>query len=210
MMSRKKFFLCGFVFFFVLGIPASSLHANYVYLLDIFTDNGGYNDSPDLDFYIEVSNGGTDQVDFTFYNESLIDSSIARIYFDDTSLLDIAGITEGTGTSFSQPATLSNLPSGNSLDPPFVTTEEFCFNSGPPRPYSGVNPSEWVRITFDLMTGGTFAAVIDGLDTGAIRIGTHVIALPDGSSESAVNMPEPATVCLFGLGVMALLRRHTA
>jgi len=209
-MSRKRFFLCGFVFFFVLGIPASSLYANYVYPLEIFTDNGGYNDSPYLDFYVEVSNGGAGRVDFTFYNESLIDSSIARIYFDDTSLLDIAGITEGAGTSFSQPATPSNLPSGNSLDPPFVTTEEFCFNSGPPRPHSGVNPSEWVRITFDLRTGGTFEDVIDRLNTSALRIGAHFIALPDGSSESAVNMPEPVTICLFGLGVIALLRKRTA
>ncbi|GAH65640.1 unnamed protein product [marine sediment metagenome] len=183
------------------------LQAGYIYPLEIFTNNGSFCDSGDLDLYVVVSKGEAGRVDFTFYNESLIDSSIARIYFDDDSLLDISAITEGAGTSFSQPATPGNLPSGKSLEPPFVATEGFSFNSQPPRPQSGVNPGEWLRITFDI-NGSTFAAVINGLDTGAIRIGTHIIALPDGSSESAIVVPEPVTIALLGLGGLALIRRR--
>jgi len=205
-MSRKIFF-CAFVFYCVLSTSASLLQAGYIYPLEIFTNNGSFCDSGDLDLSVVVSKGEAGRVDFTFYNESLIDSSIARIYFDDDSLLDISAITEGAGTSFSQPATPGNLPSGKSLEPPFVATEEFSFNGQPPRPQSGVNPGEWLRITFDI-NGSTFAAVINGLDTGAIRIGTHIIALPDGSSESAIAVPEPVTIALLGLGGLALIRRR--
>lgn len=202
----RKFFFYSFVFYCVLGTSASLLQASYVYPLGIFTDNGSYYDSGDLNCYVEVSNGGTDLVDFTFYNESLINSSIASIYFDNDSLLDIVSITEGTGTSFNHPAKPSNLPGANLLTPSFVTTDEFSFNGEPPKPHNGVNPGEWVQITFDI-TGSTFAAVIDELNTGSIRVGTHIIALPDGSSESAV-VPEPTTICLLGLGSLALVRRR--
>jgi len=205
-MSRKLFF-CAFVFYCVLRSSASLLQAAYIYPLEIFTNNGSFCDSDDLDLYVVVSKGEAGRVNFTFYNESLIDSSIARIYFDDDSLLDFSDITEGAGTSFSQPATPGNLPSGNSLEPPFVATEGFSFNGQPPRPQSGVNPGEWLRITFDI-NGSTFAAVINGLDTGAIRIGTHIIALPDGSSESTIAVPEPATIALLGLGGLALIRQR--
>ncbi len=200
----RKFFFYSFVFYCVLGTSASSVQAN-MYPLGIFTDNGSYYDSGDLNCYVEVSNGGTDLVDFTFYNESLINSSIASIYFDEDLLLNVISITEGAGTLFNQPARPGNLPGAKLLTPPFVTTDEFSFNGGPPRPHNGVNPGEWVRITFDI-NGSTFAAVIDELNTGGIRVGTHIIALPDGSSESAV-VPEPTTICLLGLGSLALLRR---
>jgi len=206
-MSREKFFR-SLVFYCLLLIPASLLQAGYVYPLEIFTDNGIYYDSPDLNLYVEVSDGEAGQVDFTFYNESLLDSSIARIYFDDNSLLGIAGVTEGIGTSFSQPGTPGNLPSGNTLEPPFVATDEFSFDGDSPIPHNGVNPGEWLRITFDLINSSTFATIIDELDAGTLRIGTHIIALPDGSSESAVTVPEPATIVLLGFGSLALLRRR--
>jgi len=206
---RGKPFFYGLVFCCVLCASASLLQAGYVYPLEVITNNGIYYDSGDLDLYVVVSDGAAGQVDFIIYNESLVESSIARIYFDDNSLLGVAGITEGDGTSFGQPGTPSNLPGGNSLEPQFVTSEEISFDGDSPSPHNGVNPGEWLQITFNI-NGGTFAAVIDGLNTGAIRIATHVIALPDGSSESAVTVPEPVTVCLLGLGTLVLLRRRTA
>ncbi|HUT30873.1 MAG TPA: hypothetical protein VMX13_13860 [Sedimentisphaerales bacterium] len=196
--------------------PARILHAAYIepktYPFEVFTSNGAYCDSGDIDLYVVVSNGDG-SADFTFYNESLVPSSLSAVYFDDGSLLGIAAVTNGPGTSFTQPATPSNLPAGNLLDPPFVTTDEFCVDGDPPPSQNGVNPVdpgeplEWVRITFDLVGDATLANVLDELDTGVLRIGVRITALPDGSSESAVNVPEPAISLVFALGGLVVLRK---
>jgi hypothetical protein len=206
--AGKKLFLGGLLFYCVLCVSASLLQAGYVYPFEVITNNGIYYNSGDFDIYVEVTNEETGQVDFTFYNESLFNSSIARIYFSENSLLDVAGIIEGDGTSFNQPATPGSLPGGRALEPSFVAIEEFSFSGGSPKPKNGINPGEWVQITFDLTSGGTFGEVIDKLNTAAFRLGVHVIALPDGSSESAVTVPEPATICLLGLGSLTLLRKR--
>jgi hypothetical protein len=206
----KKLFLFGLVFYCVLATPCLPLRAAYIYNLEAFTNNGAYYNSGDLNLYVVVSDPQPGQVDFTFHNASLVDSSIARIYFDNSSLLDIAGITEGLGTSFSQPATPGNLPAGKTLEPPFVAADEFSFKGGPPGPENGVNPGEWLQISFNLNNGATIGTVIEYLDAGTLRIGAHVIALPDGSSESLITVPEPATIAFLGLGTLLFLRKRRA
>ena len=204
---RKKAYIIWFpLFWFV--VCGSIVKANVVYPLEIFTSDGEYHDSPDLNLYVEVSNAGTDQVNFTFYNESLIDSSVARIYFDDGfgSLLGIANI-EGLGTSFGWSATPKNLPGAELLEPLFEATDEFSIGGDAPPPKNGVNPGEWVQLTFDIKINATLEDVVAQLDTGAIRIGTHVIALPDGSSGSAIAVPEPGTLMLFGTAGLWILTR---
>lgn len=191
----------------VVLLPASSIQA-VIYPFDIFTTNGDYNDSPAINMYMDVANG-VDIVDFTFYNISTIQSSVARIYFDDGSLLGISSLTNSPGTAFSEvyPGP-GNLPSGEMIG--FNADREFSIGAEAPPPEDGVNPpppDEWVKITFDLINGGTLEGVIEELNTGVLRIGIHIIDLPDGSSESAVNIPEPGTLALLGLGTLALLRR---
>jgi hypothetical protein len=212
-MRKHKLSLAFIVFLSTFFIPGNALRASYIYPLEIFTNNGAYYNSPDLDTYVVVSNG-LGMVDFTFYNESLISSSVAGIYFDDGSLLGIAAITNGPGTSFSKNATPGDLPGGAKVDPPFVTTEEFCIDGDPPESHNGVNPVElgnpleWVRVSFELINGGTLSSVVAELNSGELRIGVHVIALPDGSRESAVNIPEASTFILFALGGLGLTARR--
>lgn len=203
---RKKLLLWNLIFCCVLVAPLSIARATY-YSLEPFTSNGSFYNSPDLDISVVVSSTDPELVDFTFYNNSLISSSVARIYFDDESLLSFYDITESPGTTFSQPATPGNLPAGNTLDPSFVTTDEFCFKGGPPAPHNGINPGEQLTVIFNI-DHGTFSDVLGALDTGSLRIGAHVIALPDGSSESTVTVPEPATVCLLGLGTLFFLPKR--
>jgi hypothetical protein len=206
-MVNNKLYLGSLVLYLALATSASILQATYIYPLDIFTTEDTYSD--DLELYIVVTDAGSGQVYFTFHNDSLIDSSIARIYFEDDLFLNFASITDGNGTSFSQIASPGDLPGGNLLVPPFISTEEFSFNGGPPAPHNGINPDEWLRITFDI-TAGSFTDVLDGLNTGSLRIGAHVIALPHNSSESAVTVPEPATVALLALSALTLLRKKQA
>lgn len=193
-----------------LTFPAGITNAAVVYPLEVFTSDSSHYDYPNINLFVELS-PQQDKVDFTFYNESLLKSSVARIYFDTDRFLDeIVAITEGPGTSFSQPAIPHNLPAGDTLDPPFVTTEGFSIGSNVPRPHNGVNAGQWVRITCDLTDGGSFEDVVNELNNGALRIGAHIIALPCGASQSAVTVPEPTTVALLGLGTLVLLIKRNA
>lgn len=190
-------------------LAVSSAHA-VIYDFEVFTDNGAYSEALD-GLYVDVTNGGA-TVDFTFYNNSSVQSSVVRIYFDDGSLLGIDNILNSQGyTLFTTAAVPGDLPAGGLLDPPFDADREFNVGASNPVPWKGVNEgdvaNEWVTITFEL-TGGSLNAVLDELDSGALRIGLHIISLPDGTSESAIVVPEPATLGLLGLGGLLLMRRR--
>jgi hypothetical protein len=202
---KRKYLSAVFSALLLPSLMVDTLYATAVYPLEVFTSNGGYHDSPDLDLYVEVVDRES-CVDFTFHNESLIDSSIARIYFEGVSFLNFAEMIEGPGTTFNQPATPAKLPGYNLLEPSMMTTYEVSFDSDSPMPHNGINPGEWITTAFDLINGGTFQNVTDELNTGVLRIGVHVITLPDGSSESAIAVPEPAALFLLGLGSLGLLR----
>jgi hypothetical protein len=185
--------------------------ADYRFNFDIFTSNSSYHDSPDVDTYVVVSNGEEAIVDFTFYNASTIDSSVARIFFDDGSLLDIANIINGPGTLFSEGAPGSNnLPSGENIG--FYADREFTIGADPPPSQNGIDnppPEEWVTIRFNLVSGANLQGVINELITGDLRVGIHIISLPDGLSESAIMVvPEPATLMLLAAGAAAVLRKR--
>jgi len=157
---------------------------------------------------MDVTDEGGGQVRFTFTNSGPAASSIEGIYFDDGTLLGIASIVSGPGTSFSQGASPPDLPGGNTASPPFVTTAGFLADSDPPTSSNGVGPGETVAIIFDLQAGGTFADVLAELADGRLRAGIHVIAFASGGSESLVNVPEPGTFVLAVLGFGALAARR--
>ena len=209
---KKKTWLASLVVCFVAGVLASSARAD-IYPFEIFTDNGNHEDY-DLDLYVEVTDGGlvdaVSLVDFTFYNDSELYSSIARIYFDDGVLEEIVEIINGPDTEFSQLAVPSNIPAASWLDPAFETTDGFSLISDPARPHNGVDYiGEWVTVTFSIAGGSTFEDVINQLNDSTLRVGIHIIGLgPEDGSESAVTVPEPATVFILGLGMLGLLRRR--
>ena len=209
---NRSFLLGVFIFFIAAGISNSPLHAGYVYPLKSFTGNGGYSDS--LDLVVEVSDSGAGHVDFTFLNKSLFNSCIAAIYFDDAGLLSIANIINGPETSFfsGDKVTPRNLPAGKTIG--FEVSDGLWADSYNPSPKNGVNSlkntEEWVTISCNLLNGSVFPNVINQLNAGSLRIGAHIIALPDGSSESAIIIPEPITIYLLGLSAMVLLRKRTS
>ncbi len=159
--------------------------------------------------FVDVADPDAGRVLFTFRNIGPLPMSITDIYFDDGALLGIASITNGPGVAFSQGASPGNLPAGNSISPPFVTTAGFLADSDPPSQPNGVNPNEWIAIAFDLQSGRTYGDVLSDLATGELRIGIHVQGFASGNSESFVNdpggqIPEPGTVTLLGGGLVAL------
>jgi Putative metal-binding motif len=73
------------------------------------------------------------------------------------------------------------------LTPPFETSDGFL--ADPPVQPDGVNPGEWVSITFDLLPSTSFSDVLAYLSSTALRIGIHVQGFESGGSESYVNVP---------------------
>ncbi|TFG47732.1 MAG: PEP-CTERM sorting domain-containing protein, partial [Candidatus Brocadiia bacterium] len=175
--------------------------------LDAITNNGNYNNL--MDIKVDVIDLGVGQMAFDVYNNNSFASSLAEIYFDgDGTLLGLSSVVNGPGTMFSGgKATPKNLPAGNTINPSFETTAGFFASAKSPAPKNGINPGESIRLIFDLKTGKTCADVITDLGTGDLRIGIHVIALPDGSSEAVIT-PEPTTIALLGLGAITLLKRR--
>jgi hypothetical protein len=154
---------------------------------------------------VDVTDAGSSQVLFTFLNAGPQASSIADVYFDDGALLGIASLLNTVGfVEFSTGASPPELPSANNASPAFVTTVGFSADSDPPVQPMGVNPGESLGILFDLQAGKTFADVIAQLATGELRIGIHVQGFSSGGSESLVNVPEPGTGALLGLGLAAV------
>ncbi len=151
------------------------------------------------------------QVAFTFHNAGPLPCSITDIYFDDGTLLGIASIVNSAGVDFSQGASPPNLPGGNSISPAFQTTAGFLADSNPPAQPNGVNPGEWVKITFNLISGQTYSDAISALNTPGdhLRIGIHVQGFSNGGSESFVNnVPAPGSLALLAVAPLAARRRR--
>jgi hypothetical protein len=177
-------------------------------------------------FSVEVSQGAAEnQVLFRFVNTGLDASSITDIYFYDGVLLGYlppAGLAGSDGVFFSEGACPKDLP-GLSKE---GLARVFSADSDSPVQPSGVNPDEWLSISFTLglnpdgtqktwedVVAGLTLGLDDPLVEGAIRIGIHGQGFADNGSESFINgpgtlvpysvVPTPAAVLLGTLGLGA-------
>jgi len=144
-------------------------------------------------------------VRFLFANSGPAASSVEQVFFDDGVLASSTmTIQNGTGVDFQKDTSPGNLPGGNSISPPFVTT--FSFSAEPPPTSNGINPGETLGLVF---SGGSVSLsnVLNNLNSGDLRVGLHVIAFANGGSESFVNrppVPEPGTMSLLAAGLLGL------
>jgi hypothetical protein len=174
---------------------------------EAFAGSGKNWDVPGLDLYAEIVDSG-DQVSFVLHNESTISSSIKGIYFEDGVLDGIVGIDFSSEAQFVANARPSNLPARNELEPSFVTA--YSAGAESPARRNVLDPGEELTVILGLDGGATFSDLMDQLHNGTVRIGLHVIKLPNASNCSAVNTivnPEPCTILLLGLGAVMLKRQ---
>ncbi len=161
-------------------------------------------------FRMEVTVNESDGiVDLRFSNLGPNPSSITDIYFDwNTSALALPQGTlsdSGAGVAFSWGAHPRNLPGGN----PIGFSSNLSADSDSPVQPMGVNPGEWLNVSFN-----TSVDVIGGLNSGGLRVGIHAQGYQGGGSESLTTVttpiPEPQTyaMLLAGLGLVLLARRR--
>jgi hypothetical protein len=208
----------GFVSVILLAF-AAHLQANFIPFTRI-TANAP--DNLAVQFSATISSVDASHVQFSFFNTSAIASSITDIYFDDggvnmPSILDNVSSIANHNTSYELGAQPANLPGGNSLTPAFTADFSGRSKNQPPTIITnGVNNlTDSVDFIFLLKTSKTFSDVVDGLNSGLLRIGLRVQGIPilDGTtSDSFINsgsssVPEPATIILLCLGGLLLIRK---
>ncbi|MDD5010512.1 MAG: PEP-CTERM sorting domain-containing protein [Phycisphaerae bacterium] len=228
-MDRRSLRESVFVLCIILALSTLT-RAGITYDFHIF-NSPAYENDPRLSFTMAVSDEGLDndgrhKASFTFNNNSTATSSITDIYFDcrpgDSALnfKDIS-IIEGSGVNFSKNATPKSLPAGTEFYPAFDKSPEYSADSDSPVSDNGIDPNEWLKLIFTLDYNKTIDDIISELANGyssslqGLRIGIHIQSLPGScdDSASAINnihmepIPEPATICLFGLGALSLIRR---
>lgn len=232
---RRKVVFVFVLLLCALGTRVGTVHAQTFNFWNI-TNNDPVNAAVgEAQFSLEVTDGEQNpgHVVFIFRNEGPDPASITDVYFDDgtlTSLTELIDLDDPTdplhpwfgmgdsGVDFSPGASPADLPGGDDPDlmsalpypqSLFETSLGFSADSDPPPPSMGVEPGEWLGIEFS-MNGGILDDVIAELQNFTLRVGIHVQAFENGGvdSESFMATPEPATVCLLGLGGLALLRRR--
>lgn len=164
----------------------------------------------------------TDGVTFTFFNNVGITSSVTDIYFDEGeadlySGFEIIGssagaIFEPTAITDSA-ATPGNLPGGNAVSFSADYSADIAGN-----PENGLDTSS-DYVTFLALAGADFTSyddLVTALLSGTARIGLHVQAFADGSSDSYVStVPVPAAgilfaTALFGIGLVGRRKKKTS
>lgn len=189
---------------------ASSAQALVLNSWTNITNNGNTDVGSQLS--VDITDAGSNRVQFRFTNNVGVASSITDIYFDDKSvslLASIFSIAGSAGVSFSEGAAPPNLPGGNTVN----FAADFSADFDAPAAPNGINvSSEYLDIVFNLTAGKTFADVLSELSTSDLILGLHVQAIGQtGGSDAYINgtpptteVPEPGTLAVFGLGLLGL------
>lgn len=178
-------------------------------------DGAGTGVSVQNQMTVDVTQSGVGIVQFLFKNLGPLASNIEQINFDDAAdSLDSFLSLDNSDPKVNFSVNLANLPQGNNVS----FNSEFGYQATPPPSGpngNGISVNEFLGISFNLEN--SFQSVLDGLTSGDLRIGMHVIALPDGSSDTLISTPSPVPLPAGGLllagalgGLAALRRRRKA
>ena len=109
------------------------------------------------------------------------------------------------GTKFSKYAKPKYRTAGNELEPYFENSSKLSAESDCPTSKWAINPDEKLQLRLKLKKYNNFSDLLSQMNSAKTRIGLHVLSLPDGSSESAVSVPEPASIIVLGIGSLSAI-----
>ena len=127
---------------------------------------------------------------------------ISKVLFDDSGYLSApsANVGNSPNVAFTGGASNDQLPQGGNG---FTTDYAFTRDNGAGNKW-GVQGGETLGLSFT----GNYNNVVAALNSGALKLGLHVQALPDGKSDSFMSStgntedtPEPLTMLAAGVAV---------
>ena len=143
--------------------------------------------------FFKISNSGNAAASTMF---------ISKVLFDDNGYLSnpLANVGNSANVAFTGGASNDQLPQGGNG---FTTDYAFTRDTGAANKW-GVQGGEALGLSFS----GNYNNVIAALNSGALKLGLHVQALPDGKSDSFMSStgntedtPEPLTMLAAGVAV---------
>jgi len=139
---------------------------------------------------------------FNFGNTAAPDMFIGGLFIDDSGYLtnSWANVSNSGQVAFTGGSSTAQFPQGGNN---FSTDYAFFSDNGSGN-VSGIQVGEVGGFLFD----GNYNTVFNAVSTGAIKVGIHVQALPNGASDSYIssngnteNTPEPLTMLAAGAAV---------
>ena len=192
----------------VSAAPASAITFSFGNIAGGDTPGDAYVNSFSFDVFnvgpsviFNIKNSGDAAAPSMFISKVLFDDK--NSFFDDDTYLSspLVNVSNIGEVAFSGGASNDQLPQGGNN---FTTNFAFSRNPGDGNAW-GIQAGESLGLRFT----GNYNNVISALNSGALKLGLHVQALPNGASDSYIssnianteNTPEPLTMLAAGAAV---------